>query len=643
MYYSFFSSLPIKRIFPILTGCILILLLAVLILGSRQYMLYSQCTSAVATSDKLLFEFTALQKYLSESLVGTNQVNVSRISEKFERLNAMTSELKANTLIADSLKNGLVSRGEYVDLVADLQMMQDNQSELKEKKTSLIQQLNTINNRLQGFRISLSDYTQAILQGLHNIIIGILGLFFVLSCTLLYTLSRYIGPSLVRLVNVSFKEGHQESSDKDNAKYTLDDLTYKVSNVMATQERLSNVVNSLKPLAGSIGTQLTTTQLQQKICDALITNPDFTFVWIGGVNEKSALLPLCCSESTVSRKVCLQALKESLVHCKKDGHIFQPVWQSLETEHLVEQQFNISSFPVELGDFDDQYHQVGTNISFPLLYNGSPETIIAIYSPLTDSFPPEYLEFLSTMLNHTFAFSNRQQELLTQPEAITAPQHFQRYCYTASGVVSNEFASSITNLVNGTINYTQQLIDLSEQVKTRPEAVKILGNMLVEEKKIARLAANMLLAGGKYQSKGTGTTLNTFIQGISAVFKKPLQSESIELFIDCPNDCTVKIPINTLWLVTLTILQLGRSSLLQSTSANQKSISIACSQYPEKQQLTIQYTNSTQSWDIATLQNHPIWPSLDYCTQLMQQNHGDLTCHGKEELLPHTLTLSLPY
>ena len=642
MYYSFFSSLPIKRIFPILTGCILILLLGVIALGTRQYMLYSQCTNAVATSDKLLFEFTALQKYLSESLVASNQVNVSRVSEKFEQLNAMTSELKANTLVADSLKNGLVPRDDYVGLVADLQMMQDNPAVLKEKKIALIQQLNTINNRLQSFRISLSDYTQAILQGLHNIIIGILGLLFVLTCTLLYTLSRYIGPSLVRLVNITFKD-HKETFGKEKAKYTLDDLTFKVSSVMATQQRLSNVVNSLKPLAPSIGKQLTTQQLQQKICDALITNPDFTFVWIGALNEKNILHPTCCSESTVSRNVCLQALKESLVHCEQDGHIFQPVWQSLQTEHLVEQQFNISSFPVELGDFDDQYHQIGTSITFPLLYNSSHKTIIAIYSPLTDSFPPEYLDFLSTILNHTFSFANRQQELLTQPETITAPQHFQRYCYTASGAICNEFASSITNLVNGTINYTQQLIDLSEQVKTRPEAVKILGNMLVEEKKIARLTANMLLAGGKYQSKGTGTTLNTFIKGISAVFEKPLQSEAIELLIDCPDDCTVKIPINTLWLITLTILQLGRTSLLQDASGSKKSISIACSQNSVKQQLFIQYANSTKSWDITTLQNHPIWPSLDYCTQLMQQNHGDLTLHGEEELLPHTLTLSLPY
>ncbi len=135
MFYSFFSSLPIKRIFPILTGCILILLLGVLVLGSRQYILYSQCTNAVATSDKLLFEFTALQKYLSESLVGgTNQVNVSRVSEKFEQLNAMTGELKTNTLVADSLKNGLASREDYVALVADLQMMQDNPAVLREKR-----------------------------------------------------------------------------------------------------------------------------------------------------------------------------------------------------------------------------------------------------------------------------------------------------------------------------------------------------------------------------------------------------------------------------------------------------------------------------------------------------------------------------
>lgn len=361
------------------------------------------------------------------------------------------------------------------------------------------------------------------------------------------------------------------------------------------------------------------------------------------MTKKISCSPYAAVRVVSPEKYASKRLKKVLYIARKMVISFSRSGRVYKKEHLVEQQFNISSFPVELGDFDDQYHQVGTSISFPLLNNGTPKIVIAIYSPLTDTFPPEYLEFLSTMLNHTFSFANRQQELLTQPEAITAPQHFQRYCYTASGAVCNEFASSITNLINGTINYTQQLIDLSEQVKTRPEAIKILDNMLVEEKKIARLAANMLLAGGKYQSTGTGTTLNTFIKGISAVFTKPLQSESIELLIDCPNDCTIKTPINTLWLITLTILQLGRTSLLQDASANKKSISIACSQDPEKQQLSIQYTNSAKSWDIATLQNHPIWPSLDYCTQLMQQNHGDLTLHGKKELLPHTLSLSLPY
>lgn len=645
MYRSLFSTLPVKKIFPFLTGCILLLLLVVLALGARQYLLYHRCSSVVITSDKLLFEYAALQKYLSESLVADNQVNISRLGEKFERLNTMTSSLQSSTIIADSLKSRLVPRSQYVSLLADLQMMQDNHPPSDPKKTALIRQLNSISSTLQGFRLALSDHTQGILQGLHNIIIGILGLLFVISCVLLYTLNRNIGPALQRLGKIAFSPvSGREKEDAPRPDCSLDDLTRKVADIMSTHRRVVRVVASLHPLSLSIDNGEQPENMQQKICDALVTNPDFTFVWIGKVDKEQRIHPMSCSETAVSRGICLKTLADNLPHCDKEGHILHPIWKSCTTGSMVVEPFHIASFPIELGDFDDQYNQVGTCIVLPLLRNGSPVYLFSLYSPLTDPFPPEFLELLTTLLHHAFLFplkdaTPRQMSRQEQPS-----DRFERYFYTATGSVCTEAASSITNLINGTINYTQQLIDLSENEKSTPLVRKTLETMLVEEHKIARLTGTMLMTSGGQSTSSLSTSLQNFVNGLRDILDKPLQSRAIALTIECPQHLTLKVPISVLWLVSLTLLHLGRTTLAEDKKAPaEKSITIKCQEDSGAHLLNIHYTNSSGQWNLPVLQNHPLWPSLDYCTQVMQQYHGDIHRIGNAPLHPDKIVLSVPY
>lgn len=58
--FSRWSHWPLNRLFSAITTTVLVFLALVLVLGVRQYLLYHQCRDAVTSSDRLLFQFTAI-------------------------------------------------------------------------------------------------------------------------------------------------------------------------------------------------------------------------------------------------------------------------------------------------------------------------------------------------------------------------------------------------------------------------------------------------------------------------------------------------------------------------------------------------------------------------------------------------------
>lgn len=639
---SLFAPPPIKRIFPLLTGCILILLILVIALGVRQYFLYHKCTLAVTKSDKLLFEYTALQKYLSESLTSESQVNLTRLSSEFERLNVMSGELQSNPLIPDGLKGKLISRTDFISLLADLQKALDTTSTPSPaEKTNLIKQINSINNRLLGFRIALTDATQTILKGLHNLIIGTLGLLFVFSSLLLFIMSRYIGRPLTRLVNTSFRSNSATGSKPELI--SIDELADNIDQVITTQQQLVQAVHSLQKINELAAQPGFIKELEQKICDALRTNPDFNFVWIGTVTEGGLVEPLSCSESAVARAIGLKALDQTLIHCDHEDNITYPAYLVAQTGKPVQRTFAIASFPVELGVFDDHYQQIGTTVALPVLKNNELWAVLSLYSPNTVPFPGEYLELLGVLINTTFSYTSLGGYQTEDTLSSSVDHFFQRYCYIAAGVICSEAANSLTNLINGAINYTQQLIDTAEADSPEADYSKITTKIHAEEQKISELMANMVYATGRYQGRGLVTPLGQFCKGIATVFTKPLLSQGIILNVSCENDHTIAVPPSVLWLITLTLIQIDRAMTgfrKEERQEGEKTISMACKSTPDNSGSSIEFHNSEGYWDIALFTNHPVWPSIEYCTQLLQQHQGKLLCLGENPAKPHTIALT---
>lgn len=188
---------PLQRLFPLITGLVVLFLALVLALGLRQYLLYNQCRQAVVAADRLLFEFTTIKDHLNESLVLVESVNLRGLGDELQLLEKELTQLTENILVPEGLKARLPARDDLIGLEVQLRAIQEHRQEKGQETVALVRALGRINIGLQQFRFALGDHTQQILLGLHKIIVGALGLIVALSCTLLFGLNRSLtGPIL---------------------------------------------------------------------------------------------------------------------------------------------------------------------------------------------------------------------------------------------------------------------------------------------------------------------------------------------------------------------------------------------------------------------------------------------------------------
>lgn len=231
---------PLGRIFVVVTALVLLFLTTILALGARQFLLYRQCSQAVAAGDRLLFRFTAIKDHLDQSLVLGQEVNLRAFNVELQELEAEAEQLTRNILVPEGLKASLPTRVDLVGLEVRLRAIQEQRQEKARETADLVQTLGNINLGLQQFRFHLGDHTQTILLGLHKIIAGALGLIVVLSCTLLYLLNHRLATPILALCRLTAPAG--EAADLTSG-CTLRLLT----------ERMQTLLTDGKALVRGIG------------------------------------------------------------------------------------------------------------------------------------------------------------------------------------------------------------------------------------------------------------------------------------------------------------------------------------------------------------------------------------------------------
>ena len=195
------------------------------------------------------------------------------------------------------------------------------------------------------------------------------------------------------------------------------------------------------------------------------------------------------------------------------------------------------------------------------------------------------------------------------------------YRYGVTGCIGTELASELVNRINGVINYSQALIDLNDQEGSQRQRATILPSLVGEAHKTGELV-RALQRIGQWQRNQTATLpLPILFQCLRLVLEKPMRAESITLRLpdDCPYEAMVAA--GDLWLIVLSIIQQGRRILHGATRSapdeRAQWLAIECNvPQGENQRLALLLSHSKTNWE----EGHPdpLWPSLDFCAQLLQ-------------------------
>ncbi len=196
--HTFFSSIPFKRIFTTITLILVFLLVVILSLGVRQFFLYRQFSEVTTAFDHILFEFTAVNNSITTLLVSNETNNISELRDELTSINSDVVDLTQEIVVPDYLKSMLTSKSDLIGILTDLQTI-NIYTETISKKQEFISKLNAADVGFQSFHTALRDHKQHIFDGLHNMIIGLLGMSLVCCCGLLFTINSYIFRPLIKI------------------------------------------------------------------------------------------------------------------------------------------------------------------------------------------------------------------------------------------------------------------------------------------------------------------------------------------------------------------------------------------------------------------------------------------------------------
>ncbi len=216
------------------------------------------------------------------------------------------------------------------------------------------------------------------------------------------------------------------------------------------------------------------------------------------------------------------------------------------------------------------------------------------------------------------------------------------------GGLSNE----LTNRSNGIINYTQAILDLSEDLQLDNDSKQLLQKLFTEEKKMAELLMHMLqFTSISKTGDPQSLSLNDLFDHITLLVRGTFKNDRIDLIIQLDDPTRIlNYHVSDLQLVVLSALQSSRAALNElSGSADdpQKQISISFSdEMIAENRVLIEIHDNGAPWNLnvdraGSGPNKP-WHNMTFCNNFLQTFGGNLsvTREGGETNL---CVIEIPY
>ncbi len=624
---TFFSTFPLSRIFTFFSVCSLFLLLVVILLSGRQYMLYNKCSDIIFQADRMLLQFTAIREHVGESLINPAvKIDLTALGDELQKLGQKGEKLEENILVSGALQAHIISQAELVDLLVQVKTVQPLQDGYSKGAVELSRTLNKINVSLQQMRLTIGDRTRAVLLGLNKIIIGTLALIIVICCLLLFAINRNLRSPLLSIWNRLNTVKCTQIHNDEQSSFSMDDLLALINSRILASCHLDNFFSMLLHLAETSSVEKMKDEHWQFLCSAISTNPDYGLVCVGNVNSDFRISdPECCFiNGEIEQSDHLKYLGKL---CRNKEQFGDAVNQSIQTGEVVVLKFDPDILPQKMQDY---FANPTTSLCFsvlPIRDKHKVHAVLVIFTASEKGVSEKHFRLLGTLLNqNTNRLGYGLGKEYIEGDPTTIQKSAVRYLYTATGYFTSASANIITNLINGVINYTQQLIDIENQKDHTPEKSKTLQIMLRQEKKIAQYTGGMVIDLAT-DTLGTGySPLHLLLKSQETIQAKLLDADSIELKINNRCSDNFLVPTVATRLAIITLIRLGHYNLKTKEQLPDKQhIAIDCSRdMVTYDQVRLRFTNSSEIWVEKDTTDNPIWPSLNFCATLLQLSNGNI-------------------
>lgn len=209
------------------------------------------------------------------------------------------------------------------------------------------------------------------------------------------------------------------------------------------------------------------------------------------------------------------------------------------------------------------------------------------------------------------------------------------YRNSSVGNLLSGLSNELTNRSNGIINYTQAILDLSEDLQIDNDSKQLLQKLFTEEKKMAELLMHMLqFTSISKDGAPQNLSLNDLFGHITTLVQGTLKNDRINLSIHLDDPARIlNYHVSDLQLVILSALQSSRVAFDQRSGTdadNQKQINISfADEMIAENRIIISIQDNGAPWNLNSRQttntlNRP-WHNMTFCNNFLETFGGSLT------------------
>jgi len=632
-------------VFQIIVGVVIVLLVAITALGTKQYFLYKHCRETVSLSNQLLFGFTSIKEHISETLLTGGRVDIQEVSREIQGFDGQIKKIGDDILIPEELKASFISQVNMVSLVVQLRAVQGSEEPSPQKMATLAESLRSVSGRLLKFHEVLSAYTQSLLLGLHRVVVGTLALVVFVVCSMLFFMHRYISEPILKLYrsirNVVYKDN--ETQGRSSVKASIADLSRLVHDTADEKQRLDNLLVTLSNVGETLPDNINDAEFWETMCLALQTNPDYLLVWVGitahGDEEPSPITGCGCVSSSPVH--CKQAINHLITYCREEGSLCDSARQAVEDKKFVVASIPMSSMPDTLRSALPFKKKMFLSASFPVMHEDNLLAVVTLYSPTPHCFEKNETDILQFFFQQVGKIPDQSvKDFSADSLAGTGV-----YSYSVVGALAAGLAHEMVNTTNGALNYSQALLDLLADEPSLVEEHLLLEKLHQEELKNAGLTGELTQLVEKSASTPEKIQMVLLLERAVRLLRGQFKQEGIQVVIDAEQHLPpVTVPVQNVLIILLTLLQRAAGHVNRiSAGSGRKIINAVIRAENNNKDLSLAIDNCpAETESIQKKHDESPWPDLSVCSQMVQHIGGTFETGESGAPAKKCCTISLP-